>query len=181
MVWLRGSVCLSVWGWKAVDILGQMPDSRRNSCHVSEVNCESRSQTMFEGSPWCFQISRAKVTARSAATFFSFPRGRKYTIFVNRSITTHNWSHPSKRGSSVMKSIAMDCHGAYGSSRGEESPYGWCRTAMFFWHSGQLQTKSIILSFILGHQKLHCISSIVLSWPMWPAIFVLCSDPRIKF
>jgi len=53
-------------------------------------------------------------------------RGRKCAMFVNRSITTHNWLHPSESGSSVMASIPMDCHGAYGSSRGEESPYVWC-------------------------------------------------------
>jgi len=181
IVWLRRSVCPSVWGWKAVDILGRMPDSHRNSCHISEVKRESQSEMMYEGSPWCFQTSRAKMTARSAAIFFSSLRGRKCAIFVNRSITTHNWLHPSESGSSVMKSIALDCQGAYGSSRGEESPYGWCRAALFFWHSGQLRTKSIILSFIFGHQKLRRISSIVLSWPIWPAIFGSCSDPRIKF
>jgi len=99
MVWLRCSVYPSVWGWKAVDILGWMPDSHRNSFHVSEVNCESRSDAMSEGSLWCFQTCQAKMTARSAAIFFSFSRGRKCAIFVNRSITTHNWSHPSETAS----------------------------------------------------------------------------------
>jgi len=52
MVWLRHSVCPSVWGCKAVDILGRMPDSLRNSCQVLEVNRESRSETISEGSLW---------------------------------------------------------------------------------------------------------------------------------
>ena len=181
IVWLRHSECLSVWGWKAIDILGRMPDSHRNSCQVSEVNRESRSETMSKSSLWYYQTSRVKKTARSAAVLVSFLRGRKCAIFVNRSITTHNWSHPSESGSSVMKSIAMDCQGAYSSSREEESPYGWCRAALFFWHSGQLRTKSIILSFIFGQQKFRRMSLIVLSWPMCPVIFVSCSDSRIIF
>jgi len=161
IVWLRRSECPSVWGWKAIDILGRMPDSRRNSCQVSEVNRESRSETMSDGSPWYFKTSRAKKTARSAAVLVSILRGRKCAIFVNWSITTHNWSHPSQSGSSVMKSIAMDCQGAYSSSREEESPYGWCRAALFLWHSGQLRMKSIILSFIFDHQKFYQMSLIV--------------------
>jgi len=84
-------------------------------------------------------------------------------------------------GSSVMKSIAIDCHGAYGNSKGEDSPYGWCRAALFFWHFGQLRTKSIIRSSIFGHQKFRQISSIVLSWPICPATFVSCSDSRMTW
>jgi len=88
IAWLRRSVCPSVWWWKAIDILGLMLDSHRNSCHVSEVNRESQSETMSMGSLWCFHISRAKITAsRSTAVFFSFPRARKCAIFVNRSMT----------------------------------------------------------------------------------------------
>jgi len=80
-----------------------------------------------------------------------------------------------------MKSTAIDYQGAYGSSRGEEGMYSWCQAALFFWHSGQLRTKSTILSFIFGHQKLRRISSIILFWPMWLATFRWCSDLRIKF
>jgi len=151
IVWLRHSECLSVWGWKAIDTLGRMPNSCRNSCQVSDVNREPQSETMSKSSPWYFQTSQAKKTARSAAVLVSFLRGRKCAIFVNWSITTQNWSHPSESLSSVMKSIAMDFQGVYSSSREEESPYGWCQAALFFWHSGQLWTKSIILSFIFGH------------------------------
>jgi len=41
------------------------------------------------------------------------------------------------------------------------------------------QTKSMIRSFIFGHQKFHHTSSIILSCPMCPAIFVSCSDSNI--
>ena len=95
----------------AVNIWGRMPDSRRNSFQVSKVKWESRSEMISVGSPFYFQTSLAKVIARSAAIFLCFLSGRKCTIFVNRSMTTHNWSHSSERGSCVMKSIAIDCHG----------------------------------------------------------------------
>jgi len=47
--------------------------------------------------------------------------GMKCAILVNWSMITHSWLHSSERGSSVMKSIAIDCQGAYGSSSGEDS------------------------------------------------------------
>jgi len=65
---------------------------------------------MSVGSPWNLQISQANIFDKSAAVF-SF-NGMKCAILVNLSMTTHNWSQPSDTGSSVMKSIAMDCQGA---------------------------------------------------------------------
>jgi len=154
-----------------------MPEICRNSFHTLDVNRESLSDTMSAGRPWCFHISRAKMTARSAVVFSR--SGLKCAILVNRTMITHSWSHPFEIGSSVMNSIAIDYHGAYGNSSGEDSSYGWCRDALFCWHSGQLLMKSMIRSFIFGHQKFHRISSMVLSWPMCPATFVSCSDSRI--
>jgi len=75
-----------------------------------------------------------------------------------------------------MKCIAIDCHGAYGSSSVDARPYGGCREALFCWHFGPLLTKSMILSFIFGHQKFCQINSMVLSCPICPATFVSCSD-----
>jgi len=75
---------------------------------------------MSVGSPWNLQISRANILIRSAADF-SF-NGMKCAILVNLSMITHSWSQPSKQGSSVMKSVAIDCQGAYGSSSGQDSP-----------------------------------------------------------
>jgi len=95
-----------------MDIWERMPESRRNSFHTSEVKRESRSDTISDGSPWCHQISRAKILERSLAVLPSFRRGRKCAILVNRSMTTQSWSHPSEIGKSVMKSMAIDCHGA---------------------------------------------------------------------
>ena len=124
------SVCLSVWGWNAVDIRGQIALSRRNSFQVSEVNHESRSETMLGGSPWCHYISRANTTAKSAAVFLFSGSGRKWAIFVNLSMMTHSWSYPTDFGSSVMKSIAIDCHRVYGNFKGKDSLYGWCCAAV---------------------------------------------------
>jgi len=122
MVWLSRSVCPSVWGWNAVDIRDRMPEIHRNSFQTSEVNRESLSDTMSVGWPWCFHTSLANTTARSLAVFLFFIRGTKCAILVNRSTITQGWSHSSDSGSSVMKSIAIDCHGAYGSSRSEGRP-----------------------------------------------------------
>ena len=51
IVWLSRSVWPSVCGWNAVDIQGRIPESRRNSFEVSEVNLESRSDTISVGRP----------------------------------------------------------------------------------------------------------------------------------
>ena len=110
IVWLRRSVCPSVWGWKAVDIRGQLLSSPKNPLQVSKVNRESRSETISVGIPWCFHISRANMAIKTAAVF-SFS-GTKWAILVNRSRTTHNSSHSFDSGRSVMKSIAIDCQGA---------------------------------------------------------------------
>jgi len=89
-----------------------MSESRRNYFHVSDVNCKSLSETMSAGIPWCFQISFANTTTRSATIFLSLASGMKCSIFVNWLITTHSWLKFSKSGNSVMKSMANDCHGA---------------------------------------------------------------------
>ena len=113
-----------------MDIRGRIPRSCSSSFHVSDVNRESLSDTMSVGSPWKRHTSLANVLAKWAAVF-SFS-GRKCAIFVKRSMITQSWSHSSDIGRSVIKSMAIDCQGAYGSSSGEDSPYGWCLEALFF-------------------------------------------------
>ena len=124
MFWLRRSVYPSICGWNAVDICGQIPDNCSNSFQTSNVNLESRSDTITVGRPWCLHTSRTKMTARSAAIFPSYLSRRKRTILVNRSMITQSWSQFSETGSSVMKSMGIDCKGAYASSRGENRLYG---------------------------------------------------------
>ena len=137
MTWLTLSVCPSVWGWKAVHIRGQIPVTARKSFQVLDVNLESRSDTISRGRPWRLQISRANICARSSA-FFLFPSsGMKWDIFKNRTITTHNSVQSFDRGRLVMKSMAIDCHGVYGSSRGERRPYLLWRRDLSLWQSGQ--------------------------------------------
>ena len=105
----------------------------RNSFQLDDVNLESRSDMMSRGSPCNLHISLVNLRARSAAVLaFSF-RGMKWAIFVKRSITTHSSVQPFDRGRSVMKSMAIDCHGAYGNSRGDRRPYCLWRLALFFW------------------------------------------------
>jgi len=110
IVWLRRSVCPSVCGWKAVDIHGRIASSPRNSFQVSEVNRESRSDTMSVGDLWNLHTSRANIFVRSDADFSQ--SGMKCAILVNLSMITQSWLHPSDSGNSVMKSMAIDCHGA---------------------------------------------------------------------
>ena len=143
------------------------------------MNLESRSDTMSRGSPCNLHISLANLRARSAAVLaFSF-KGMKWAIFVNRSITTHSSVQPFDKGRSVMKSMAIDCHGAYCNSRGDRRPYCLWRLALFFWQSGQDLTYSSISLIMLGHQKFGRMSSVVLSMPKCPAIWESCSDWRI--
>ena len=106
-----------------MDMRGRIPVTDRKSFQVLDVNLESRSDTMSRGRPCRRQISLAKIRARSSAFFLSVSRGMKWAIFENWSITTHNSVQFFDRGRSVMKSKAIDYHGAYGSSRGDRSPY----------------------------------------------------------
>ena len=115
---------------------GRIPITDRKSFQVLDVNLESRSDTMSRGRPCRSQMSHAKIRARSSAFYLSISRGMKGAIFENRSITTHNSVKLFDRGRSVMKSMAIDCHGVYESSRGERSPYLlWCQD-LSLWQSG---------------------------------------------
>jgi len=87
------------------------------------VNWESQSDTISVGSVCCFHTSRANMIARSGAIVFSFSSRMKCAILVNRSMITQSWLQFIDSGSSTIKSIAINCHGAYGSSSMEDSPY----------------------------------------------------------
>ena len=95
-----------------MDIRGLIPRVARNTCHVADVNLESRSEMMSCGKPCSLHISLAKVRARSSAVFPSQGSGMKWALLVNLSMTTHSALHPFDMGRSVMKSIVIDCHGA---------------------------------------------------------------------
>ena len=122
MVWFVRSVCPSVSGRYAVDILGFIPKIFRNSFQQSEVNRVSRSEIMLFGTPWIRQISLTNILARSGAFFVSFRSGIKCAIFVNLSMITHISVCPSEAGKSVMKSIEIESQGLYGVSVGSSSP-----------------------------------------------------------
>jgi hypothetical protein len=122
IVWLIRSVRPSVCGWKEVLILGLISSIPRNCFYSVDVNLESRSEMMSVRMLWNLQISLANILTRCSAFFWSLWSGMKCAILVNLSIMTHSWSQSSDKGRSVMKSIAMDVHGAYGSSSGERRP-----------------------------------------------------------
>ena len=145
-----------------------------NSFQVDNVNLVSRSDTMSRGSPCSLHISFTNLRARSAAVLALSFRGIKWDILVNLSITTHNSVQPFDKHKSVMKYMAIDCHGAYGNSRGDRRPYClWCLT-LFFYQSGQDLTYSLIFLIMLGHKKFRPMSSVVLSMPKCPAIWESC-------
>ena len=134
---------------------------------------------MSQGRPCRHHIALAKIRARSSAFYLSVSRGMKWDIFENRSITTHNLVQLFDRGRSVMKSMAIDYHGAYGSSRGERSPYLlWCRD-LFLWQSGHACIYFSMWESIPGHQKFRLTNSMVLSCPKCPATLLSCSDSSI--
>ena len=151
----------------------------RKSFQVWDVNLQSQSDTMSRGRPCRCHISRAKIRTRSSAFYLSCSRSIKWAIFENRSITTHNSVQLFDRCRSVIKSIAMDCHGAYGNSRGERSPYLlWCRD-LSLWQSGHAWIYCSMSEFVLGHQKFRRTSSMVLSCPKYPATLLSCLDSSI--
>ena len=162
-----------------MDIQGRIPVTDRKSFQVWDVNLESWSDTMSRGRPCRRHISRAKIRARSSAFFLSCSRGMKWAIFENQSITTHNSVQLFDRDRSVMKSMAIDCHGVYGSSRGYRSPYLlWCRD-LSLWQSGHTWMYPSMSESIPGHQKFRRTSSMVLSCLKCPATLLSCSDSSI--
>ena len=104
----------------------------RNSFQVVDVNMESRSDMMSRGRPCSLHISLVKVLARSAAIFAFSYSGMKWAIFENRSIITHSSVQPFDTGKSVMKSMSIDCHGAYGNSMDDRRPYCLWRRDLSF-------------------------------------------------
>ena len=179
ITWLTLSVYPSVWGWKAVDMWGRIPINDRKSFHVLDVTLESRSDMMSRGRPCRHQISLAKIRARSSAFYLSISSGMKLAIFGNWSITSHNSVQLFDQGRSVMKSIAIDCHGAYGSSSGERSPYLMWHRNLSLWQSGHAYIYFSMWESIPGHQKFRLTNSMVLSCPKCPATLLSCSDSSI--
>lgn len=50
-LWFVCSTWLLNWGWWPEDRLTDVPRAAQNACHTLEVNCGSRSLTMFRGRP----------------------------------------------------------------------------------------------------------------------------------
>ena len=140
------------------------------------MNLESQSDTTTRGRLCRHQISFAKIRARSSAFFLSVSRGMKWAIFENRSITTHNSVQLFDWGRSLMKSMAIDCHGAYGSSRGERSPYLLWHRDLSLWQSGHACIYLSRWESIPGHQKFRLTNSMVLSCLKCAATLLSCLD-----
>ena len=143
------------------------------------MNLESRSDMMSWGRPCRFQISCAKILPRPSAFYLSASRGMKGAIFENWSITTHNLVQLFDRCRLVIMSKAIDCHGAYGSSRGNRSPYLLWRRDLSLWQSGYTCKYFSMWESIPGHQKFRLTNSMVLSCLECPATLRLCSDLSI--
>ena len=122
-IWFTHSVCLSDYGWKAVDLLLWILQ-RCNSRFVKrEVNCVPQSETMSLGRPWCLKTYwRYRWVVPSAVTLVVV--GQKCAIFVSRSIQTRMALKPLEGGSSTMKSIDTELHAEGGISKGCSRPCG---------------------------------------------------------
>lgn len=83
---------------------------------VVGANLESLSEVISWGNPWILRISLANVLAKSTAVLELTESSTECVIFVNLS------SHPPETGRSVIKSIEMNCQGAYRGLRGKGSP-----------------------------------------------------------
>ena len=134
---------------------------------------------MSLGWPWRHQISLANIQARSSAVFLTSSYGMKWAIFENRSLTTHSSVQPFDHGRSVIKFIAIDCHGTYGSSRGERSTYFLYLRDLSLWQSGHTWMYSVMSVSIPGYQKFRLTCSIVFCCPKCPATLLSYSDSRM--
>ena len=109
------SVCLSVWGWYAVDNLGWIPNLLQMSFITCEANCGPLSDTIPVGSPWCFHTWRKYSFAVSRLDTL-LVQGMNSTSLENRSTTTRMLSNPSDSGRSMIKSADISFQGPDGVS-----------------------------------------------------------------
>ena len=112
------SLCPSVCGWNAVDILRLVSYFFQRFYHRLLVNLESLSLTILFGMP-CFATTSLKTNSATFSAVAGSDVGRKRAILENLSTMTNMpefWELVT--GKSVRKSIEMSCHGPAGVGRG---------------------------------------------------------------
>jgi len=130
--WFTLSVCLSVWGWNAIDILLSISNILFNSHINSATNCSSLSNIMLLGRSCNFYTLFLNNCVNSSTNVFSVI-GIKYTILVNQSITTRIESYPCAKGSLIMKSTDICIQGFVGVEFGINLPTSSSVHFLFLW------------------------------------------------
>ena len=104
--WFIRLVCMSVWGWYAVEMLVLVLTSWWRSFINWAANCGPRSLITFQGIPNCFHTLSQNSLAVPIEDI-SLVVGTAMMYLVNRSMTTIIASYPCDIGSPVMKSTVM--------------------------------------------------------------------------
>src|SRR4030095_16381929 len=112
----------SVWGCFAVDIRSSTPNASCNASQNFAVKRGSRSDTIFEGSPWCRNTSHMNKFAVSLLVT-ELCVGINVAIFVNRSTAMRIVSFPDADfDKGPTKSMPIDSHGRDSIGRGHNLP-----------------------------------------------------------
>ena len=112
------SLCPSVCGWNAVDMLRLVSYFFHRFYHKLLVNLVSLSLTILFGIP-CFATTSLKTNCATLSAVAGSDVGRKRAIFENLSTMTKTPEFLELvSGKSVRKSIEISCHGPAGVGRG---------------------------------------------------------------
>ena len=105
------SVCLSVCGWYAVDILRLIHNALQRDSPNSPENFASICDMISVGRLSRFQILRRTIVVISFAVV-SISRPIKCAILVDLSTTTQTCVYPWNSGGCMMKSVEIDVDAA---------------------------------------------------------------------
>src|SRR5271169_1036894 len=120
-----------------------MSNSSRSSVVNLETNWVPLSDTISSGRLWCLKICR-RYNWAVISDVASVVVGEKWAIFVSRSTQTYIALYSSDRGSSTMKSMDTEDHGAGGIDSGWSFLWGFWRGHLFREHVSQVSIYSLM-------------------------------------
>jgi len=130
--WLTRSVCLSVWGWYAVDNFVLIPRISFSSFMNFATNCGPLSDKAVSGKPCSFQTWSLKSVARPLAKVV-VEVGMICACFVWRQHMTNNASYPCASGRPVIKSVVISFQGCEVASLGLSFPASFSEKDFILW------------------------------------------------
>ena len=154
MCWLVFLLCLSVWGWYALDIFCFIFNSLQMPLKICEVNLISLSEITHSSNP-----TNGNAYSKYSLVMLRAPmsslQGNKITTFVQSwSVTVSMESYPLEIGSLTIKSIAIvknDCAHKLGKIGCRGGWFGWV-FALLSWHLPHSWMYFYTKSWMLGHQ-----------------------------